>query len=71
MILTADPSLWTIKKENIPAGFKGGEGGFLPFGWSGVLSGAAKCFFGFIGFDIIATTGCYFSLIISSRYRRG
>lgn len=54
---------WGIFSEDIPAGIKngtgpdGGEGEFLPYGVAGVVVGASKCFFAFVGFDRIATIG--------------
>ncbi|XP_025836184.1 cationic amino acid transporter 2 isoform X1 [Agrilus planipennis] len=57
--INADVKNWRISKDEIPEDLSSaaGEGGFLPFGVAGIMAGAARCFFGFVGFDAIATTG--------------
>ncbi|KAJ4945806.1 hypothetical protein JOQ06_023484 [Pogonophryne albipinna] len=69
--IKGDISNWQISEEaliNATAAFNNlsstanvssiyGEGGFFPYGIGGTVAGAATCFYAFVGFDCIATTG--------------
>ncbi|XP_063269966.1 cationic amino acid transporter 2-like [Prinia subflava] len=70
--IKGDTSNWNLREDDLPqaaaheAGNQSmadnmtsafGAGGFMPYGFTGTLAGASTCFYAFVGFDCIATTG--------------
>ncbi|NXR50111.1 CTR2 protein, partial [Hippolais icterina] len=70
--IKGDTSHWKLREDDLPqaaaheAGNQSvpdnmtsafGVGGFMPYGFTGTLAGASTCFYAFVGFDCIATTG--------------
>ncbi|XP_011633303.1 high affinity cationic amino acid transporter 1-like [Pogonomyrmex barbatus] len=55
--LKSDINNWKTKPGCTADSCENGDGGFVPYGVQGIISGAAMCFYGFIGFDCVATTG--------------
>jgi amino acid transporter len=56
-LFKANIHYWNIPYDEVPDHKNNGDGGFFPYGVSGMLAGSATCFYAFVGFDVIATTG--------------
>uniref|UniRef100_A0A8C3UXK2 CTR2 protein n=1 Tax=Catharus ustulatus TaxID=91951 RepID=A0A8C3UXK2_CATUS len=61
--IKGNTSNWKLREDDLPKSMADnmtsafGVGGFMPYGFTGTLAGASSCFYAFVGFDCIATTG--------------
>lgn len=67
--ILADATNWRLKaNEIVDIEFDAGKGGFFPYGVWGMFKGAAVCFYGFAGFDIISSNRDEVSVSTSFRF---